>query len=220
MKILDVPQSGSQAGTTSSRNRFGQYRRTRATPVNPNSTRQSLVRSRLSSLSEAWRGLTTGQRDAWDAIAAGLPLTDSLGQTVFPTGHQRFVGTNLFRLNVGLATIGNAPPLPAPTATPSYTFSAGQGGLAVAFTGATVGEIASVFASGPRSAGRQFEGDYRWMVSATAAAASGSIPMNAAWITKFGNNAPGQKIFVKVLRATGTGLVLSETVLSGVVFEE
>src|SRR5206468_836067 len=94
MKILDVPQSGSQAGTTSSRNRYGQYRRSRATPVNVNSTAQQAARNRLSAESEAWRGLTDIQREAWNSFADEHPQTDSLGQVVTLTGHQMFVGVN------------------------------------------------------------------------------------------------------------------------------
>ena len=38
MKILDVPQSGSLGGQTSSHNRAGQYRRARRSPVQPTGT--------------------------------------------------------------------------------------------------------------------------------------------------------------------------------------
>src|SRR5439155_109028 len=94
MKILDVPQSGSVAGVTSSRNRFGQYRRTRATPVNPNSTFQGAVRARLSVNSAAWRALTAAQRAGWNDLAASMTRTDSLGQTYSLTGFQSYCSVN------------------------------------------------------------------------------------------------------------------------------
>src|SRR6187455_3387360 len=93
MKMLDVPQSGSIAGQTSSRNRFGQYRRTRAVPVNVNSPAQTVVRGYLIEASQAWRNLTDAQRDSWNSYALDHPRVDSLGQTITLTGHQIFVST-------------------------------------------------------------------------------------------------------------------------------
>src|SRR4051812_21389133 len=68
VKYLGDPSSGSQAGTTASRNRFGQYYRTRATPVNVNSTQQGVVRSRMAANSSAWRALTGAQRAGWTSL--------------------------------------------------------------------------------------------------------------------------------------------------------
>src|SRR5438876_229394 len=65
MKFLGEPRSGSLAGQTSSRNRFGQYVRSRATPVNPNSVAQAAVRARQSNNAAAWRTITDTQRAGW-----------------------------------------------------------------------------------------------------------------------------------------------------------
>jgi hypothetical protein len=198
MKKLDVPQSGSQASTTASRNRFGQYDRTRAIPINPNSTRQSLARSRLSELSVAWRALSSAERIAWNEYGASHPRTDSLGQTVYPTGHQSFVGVNSALVNAGLPQT-TVPPvdvdLPAPELTltindtPTFT-------VAFAPTPLDNGSKMVVEASPMVSAGRTFNGDYRF-IQASAADAASPVNVAAAYTAKFGALAAGLRVFVR-----------------------
>ena len=57
-KFLGVPTSGSQGATTWARNRYGQYTRMRAHPVNPNTPAQRQARSALSGCASAWQELT------------------------------------------------------------------------------------------------------------------------------------------------------------------
>ena len=111
MLILDVPQSGSVAGVTSSRNRFGQYRRTRATPVQPRSPKQTDNRSLLTAGSSAWRTLSDVSRTAWNDYAAQILRSGRLGSSYNPTGAGLFSGA--FIQNPG-ATI-NDPPSVLPT---------------------------------------------------------------------------------------------------------
>src|SRR5436190_13321464 len=120
MKILDVPQSGSLAGSTSSRNRYGQYRRTRAQPTQPRTARQVANRASLAAFASAWRSLTATQRAGWEALAAQLPRTDSLGQTTFATGLQTFVGFRQSIQSQGSLPISDAP---AATAVPDAVIS-------------------------------------------------------------------------------------------------
>jgi len=198
MKILDVPQSGSLAGQTSSRNRFGQYRRSRAIPVNPNTSAQQAARDDFSAASQAWRGLTQAQRDAWAAYASTRPRTNSLGQTIYLTGHQTFVG---------LRALFSAVNLTLPTAPPSGTSP-------VITSFGLIDETASGFesqqlptpvpastayqyqSSPPLSPGREFNGDYRTVKIAAAAAAAELLAADLT--TKWGTLAPGQKFFLRV----------------------
>lgn len=92
MLILDVPQSGSVAGVTSSRNRFGQYRRTRAIPVQPRTPKQGQVRALLAAGSSAWRGLTDAQRTGWNDYAAQIERSNRLGSGYSPTGAALYAG--------------------------------------------------------------------------------------------------------------------------------
>lgn len=92
MLILDVPQSGSVAGVTSSRNRFGQYRRTRAIPVQPRTPKQTINRGYLTIGSSAWRGLSDANRTAWNDYAEQIIRAGRLGSSYSPTGASLFSG--------------------------------------------------------------------------------------------------------------------------------
>lgn len=100
---------GSLAGLTLSHNRGGLYMRARATPVNPSSAQQVLVRATFGNLSTAWQTLTQVQRDAWTTYAINVPVTNSLGEQVTLTGHQMFVRCNAPRVQAGLASVSDGP---------------------------------------------------------------------------------------------------------------
>lgn len=208
MKILDVPQSGSVAGVTSSRNRFGQYRRTRAIPVNPNTTAQQNARDRLSAFSAAWRGLTQLQRDAWDSYALEHPVTDSLGQTSTLSGSQVYVGVNSAMFAAGFAAGVVVPPVGAAPAAPVITLDA------ITAAGFDMTSVPSPLPaltrqsfefSPPLSAGRQFNADFR--IVHTDAPASEPEVTAAMLAAKYGTLAVGQKYFFRSRLVTSTGLV-------------
>lgn len=86
--------SGSEAGTTYSRNRGGSYIRARAIPLNPNTADQITVRNRLGTLSAGWRALTSAQHDAWNNAGINFPSIDVFGDVRIPTGLQLYVSLN------------------------------------------------------------------------------------------------------------------------------
>ena len=133
MKILDVPQSGSIAGVTSSHNRFGQYRRSRSTPVNVNSNAQGLVRTRLSVNSAAWRTLTTAQRAGWSDLGSSMVRSDSLGQSYTLQGNQAYASVNNNRLLCGLAVVADAPAIATPINIVTATITLTAAALSVAY---------------------------------------------------------------------------------------
>lgn len=92
---------GKLAGTVFSKNKAGSYTRTKTTPANPQTTDQSIVRSRLGSLSSQWSGLTIEQRNLWIAAAASRPRTNEFGQTYFLSGQQLYVSLNTNLLTAG-----------------------------------------------------------------------------------------------------------------------
>lgn len=110
MKILTAPQSGSQAGTTASRNRFGQYLRSRAIPVQPRTPKQTLNRANFTLGSNGWRQLTDTQRTAWNDYAAQISRSDSLGSQYQPTGAELYTGALV--TNPGLAVTDPPATLP------------------------------------------------------------------------------------------------------------
>jgi hypothetical protein len=199
MKILDVPQSGSMAGQTSSRNRYGQYRRTRAIPVNPATAAQVTARNRVAIVSAAWRSLTDAQRAGWSDLAAQLNRTDALGQGYTLNGFGAFMSVNQNKLAAGDAQVTDAPALvsPATVATLAVTLTAASFSLAYTATPLAAGQRLFVYASPQRAAGRAYESDYR-LVHVSAAAAASPANVLASYTARFGVPVVGNRIFVAV----------------------
>lgn len=198
MKVLVPPQSGSYAGVTASRNRYGQYIRSRAIPVQPNTSFQGLQRASLALAAAAWRALTDTQRAGWTDLALGINRTDSLGQTHNFNGFEAFCSVNMNRQTVGDAQLSDAPALTTPTGltTATITMTAGTPALSIAYTTTPLaaGVRLLTYISPQRSAGRKFEGDLRLIAHSAAAAAS---PANvlAAYTARFGALVAGNRVF-------------------------
>lgn len=114
MAVVVLPEgqqrSGSIGGATWSRNRYGQYLRNRAVPVNPNTDRQVAVRNAMQTLTILWQNtLTQAQRDAWDTYGANVNWKNALGQTVTLTGLNHYVRSNTQLVVEGLSRIDAAP---------------------------------------------------------------------------------------------------------------
>lgn len=196
MKILDAPSSGSQAGTTRSHNRFGQYARTRAIPVNPRSTQQGAVRARLSANSAAWRALTAAQRAGWTDLALSMNRSDALGQAYNLTGFLAYVSVNNNNVAAGNAVVSDAPVLTTPSALLTAVITLTSASMSIAYTTTPLSAGSRLFSyvSPQRSAGRNFEGDFRLLAVSAAAAASPAVLLTA-YTAKFGVPVTGNKIF-------------------------
>jgi hypothetical protein len=197
MKFLDVPRSGSYQGLTSSRNRFGQYVRARATPVNPNSVQQGIVRSRLTLNAAAWRGLTANQRASWTSLGSQMVRTDALGQSYSLTGFQAYCSVNNNNLACGNAAVSTAPVLGTPSGLATSTITLTSAAFSVAYTTTPLaaGTRLMVFASPQRNAGRSFESDYR-LIAVSAAAAASPFDVFAAYSARLGAPVTGNRVFL------------------------
>lgn len=106
--VLDM--RGSVGGQVHSRNRFGNYIRSRTTPVNPNTQRQSTMRAIIASVASAWSNiLTQAQRDAWEVYANAITFTNKLGEQVKLTGFNHYIRSNSFNLQNGGTRIDVGP---------------------------------------------------------------------------------------------------------------
>lgn len=195
MKMLDVPQSGSISGVTSSRNRFGQYKRTRAIPVNPSSARQGIIRGWLGDLAQGWKDLTDAQRAGWSNLGLQYNRTDALGQAYQLDGQQAYISVNMANLNAGAAVVSDAPGMLSPAGLLTATVTTAGGTLSAAYTATPLGAGKKLFcyASPQRSPGRQYEGDLR-LIFVTAAAAASPANLLAAYTARFGAPVVGQRI--------------------------
>lgn len=102
--------SGSIGTMTFASNRFGQYMRNRTKPINPNTSYQQAIRSIMSMLVQYWNEtLTSTQRSQWDTYAAAIPMQNRLGQTIYLTGFNHFIRSNVARQQAGLAIVADGP---------------------------------------------------------------------------------------------------------------
>jgi hypothetical protein len=196
MKYLDVPQSGSRAGVTYSRNRFGQYVRSRATPVNPASGPQGIVRARMALNAAAWRALTDAQRAGWEALGEMMSRTDSLGSSYLLNGFAAYCSVNNNRLAAGDAVVSAAPAIVTPTGlvTATITLTAAAFSIAYTPTPLAAGRRLFSFLSPQRSAGRAYNGDFR-LVAVSAAAALSPADVFAAYVARLGTPVVGSRVF-------------------------
>jgi hypothetical protein len=107
---LMTQASGSVGGVTASHNRGGQYFRARVIPVNPGTPEQQRVRDILTGLAIRWgEKLSSAQRDTWDTYAANVPVINRLGDSVFLTGLNHYIRSNVGRFQAGLSFVDDAP---------------------------------------------------------------------------------------------------------------
>lgn len=207
MKQINVPQSGSQASTTASRNRFGQYLRNRRAPTQPRTEAQTAIRSMFTSNAQGWRLLTDEQRSAWTSYATAHPLTDSLGQSKVLTGFMQFVSTNTFLLNVGEVVVVLPPSDVAVGDLSGITVTSSAVTQALNVTGSDTVEAGrvSVFASEPVSAGVSFMGNFRYMASVASISSVWEFELGPLYTAKFGAPPLGKKIFIKVVPFAADG---------------
>ena len=215
MKVLQpagsMSASGSVAGSTYSRNRYGAYVRNRTIPVNPNSDRQATVRSHFSTLQAAWSLLTAAQRNAWTTYANATPRNDVFGQPITLTGRSVFVGCNALRLQAGLSIVEDGPTiltLPGLTL-PVPTITAGDP-LSVAFTNTdewatAVGGALLLYASDAKSPQTNYcRGPFRYAGKIAGAATPPTSPATIAAPFAY---VEGQRVYWKAVAVTADGRI-------------
>lgn len=205
-----VDGRGKLGGHVASKNRAGSYFRTKVTPTNPGTTYQVNVRNRLAVISTSWRGLTAGQRLAWNMAVSDFKKTDIFGDIRNPTGfnlYQRLVN-NLY--NVGVAGLV-LPPLPEAVfgfTTLSVAAANGAQTVTVTFTAAIPsGTKIKAFATHPISPGISYaNGRFRQFDVLTVTDTS-PLSAETEYIAKFGAiGAAGMKIFIRLVPVnTDTG---------------
>lgn len=106
--VLDM--RGSIGGQVFSRNRFGNYIRSRITPVNPQSSRQNKIRNVIQSLAQYWSNtLTQAERDEWEVYAAAIVRVNKLGAQIKLTGFNHFIRSNSIRSQLDESIIESGP---------------------------------------------------------------------------------------------------------------
>lgn len=203
---------GKLGGHVFTKARSGATVRTKVTPANPQSIAQSIARTRLGALSQAWSGLTEAQRVAWNSRALEVGLTNVFGDSYFPSGKNLFVSINTNVLLAGGALVTIPPTnVEIPNViNAEFIVEVGVGAISSAldYEGSTADTVTLLMATKPSSAGRfNFTGQYSLFLSFPAGdnIADGASAYNA-YVARFGVPAIGQKIsfqFYTVNRVTG-----------------
>ncbi len=162
---------GSIAGNTFSRNHYGAYIRARTTPTNPKTAKQVAVRAAVAFLSDMWGNtLTAPQRAAWDLYGSNVAMTDKLGATMYLTGYNHFIRSNLLIKLAGAVIVVAGPVLfeiPAQDPTLSVIFDEAGQKMNVTFDNTMdwaveSGAFMTFFQGKPQNAQRTyFDGPYR-----------------------------------------------------------
>ncbi len=199
-KIIDVPTSGKIGLTVTYPGRNGLIRRAWVSPANPKTGAQLLVRSTLTTVARAWRGLTELQRQAWIALAGTLQTQPVLGQSGPLTGSQLFTKINAANLAIGGELVNTPPAIPP-------DFDTKITGVEITNTGGNV-VINLVAPDSPpegttlRGAAPQSAGSYRPVsfrqLGTLDSPVGGKINVTAAYTARFGVPPVGTRVFVQV----------------------
>lgn len=129
--------SGSIAGDTFARNRYGNYSRARTKPTNPNTARQQAVRGFVATLTDRWsQTLSAAQRTAWNLYASSVAMKNRLGEVVYLTGFNHYIRSNTWRLDLGQTVVDDGPTtfeLPQKDGTIAITISAATQEVSISF---------------------------------------------------------------------------------------
>ena len=102
--------SGSMAGNTFARNRYGNYVRARTKPINPNTAKQVLVRAVMAELTTRWaQTLSDAQRVAWNLYGSSVKMKNKLGEDIYLTGYNHYIRSNSWFLRMGRTVVDDGP---------------------------------------------------------------------------------------------------------------
>jgi len=208
-----VQMSGSIAGTTHARNRYGNYVRARTKPVNPNTALQQLVRSVIAQLTTRWaQTLAAAQRTAWNLYADNVNMKNRLGEVVHLSGFNHYIRSNSILLRLGLALVDDGPVIfELPDADPTFTVTASEAtqNLSAVFDNALNWAVEDggwlcMFQGQPQNAQRNFfAGPWRLWTAVEGIAPGGAVsPKEAPAVFAISE---GQRIwtYARIIRADG-----------------
>lgn len=208
-----VQMSGSIAGDTFARNRYGNYCRARTKPTNPNTDLQQAVRSVLSTLTTRWaQTLTADQRTSWNLYASNVAMTNRLGETINLTGFNHYIRSNSMLLRIAQAPVDDGPVIwELPEADPLFSIEGNEAGQQITITyddtlewDNETGGFIFIFQGSPQNAQRNFfAGPWRFL---TAVAGITGTPVASPKITAVAfavSEGQRQWCYARILRADG-----------------
>ncbi len=198
--IIDVPTSGKVGLTVTYPGRNGLVRRAWVAPANPQTGAQLVVRSNLTTVTRAWKGLTETQRQAWISLASQIQSHSVLGQSGPLTGSQLFTKVNCSLLAIGGEQVTDPPTIPT-------DFDTKVTGLTITNAAGVIALKLSTSDSPPegtmvRAAAPQSQGTYRPItlryIGGLDSPVGGFCVITTAYTNRFGVPPVGARVFVQV----------------------
>lgn len=123
-----IQMSGSVAGSTFARNRYGNYVRARTVPTNPNTALQQKVRNSMAFLTSRWsQTLTPVQRTAWGLYASNVVMKNRLGEACYHSGFNHYIRSNMVLEQSNLKLADNGPVIfELPAQDPTFAIAASE----------------------------------------------------------------------------------------------
>jgi hypothetical protein len=199
MKLIDTPRTGKLGPVVFYLSPYGLCARSLGMPRDPKSTAQTRTRESFGAASQGYGlKLTDPQRQRWEQAAQTVPTHPSLNQYSRVSAQQLCVKINSTLRCVGQPPV-DEPPVPvvfSPNPVGALTIDFDEAGkvrllLAV---GAAVEDI-MVFGQPPCNAGRMKHRRVYYLGLAVPAT-NGQCDITAAYTARFGQPAPGQKVFI------------------------
>lgn len=206
MGAIVVAMSGKLGGHVFARNTGGAYMRTKVTPVNPQSTFQTTVRSIFAAISSAWSGLTEQSRDSFRSKVADYARTNIFGDLKNPTGKALYQRLNQ---NLEISEQAQITVAPAPIAIPSALIDDVVFTLTTAYNilteGDSTGSKILVSATPVLSQGTKFVKNKLRLLKVADGGIDVLIDIKAEYDARFGLPVAGDNVYVSVKYVNSQG---------------
>ena len=205
--MMMTDASGKLGGQVFAKNRGGSYVRTKATPLNPQTSSQMTVRGIFASISSAWSSLTESSRLSFNNFVADYARTDIFGDLRNPSGKALFqrLNQNLVLTNQPQITVCVAPEVVPFANLESIAGNVGDEELIVNTVGNTTGSKVMIWATPSLSQGKSFVKNDLRLVDVVDGGVGINTDIWVAYSGKFGLPTAGANIHVgvRVVNANG-----------------
>lgn len=194
---------GKLNGHVFSKNRNGNYVKTKTNPINRHSTAQSAVRAFFSTLTKGWRSLTAAQRASFNTAVENFRKQNSLAESIVLTGHQLYIALNRNLQTIGSAVITAAPAVTtiAPITSASVVADVSDATQVLTYAPAIpAGQKMIVEATRPLSAGKNSNSQDYKKIGVYVTADASPLDITSAYEAVFGTGwkVAGQKVFYRI----------------------
>lgn len=208
-----IQMSGSIAGNTFARNRYGNYVRARTVPTNPKTDRQDAVRAAVAFLADRWaQTLTAVQRTAWNLYGDSVNMKNRLGEVIHLTGYNHYIRSNTIIKSRGGTVIDAGPTIfELPAHDPTLAIVAAQDTQLLNFSfdntmdwSTENGSYLQCYQGQPQNAQRNFfAGPWRWILGTPGVDPGGAATPQAIAAVFAISALQRQWVYCRIQRADG-----------------